>query len=652
MIELPQSLRQAFQHLPPLNDLLWYTDQQGIPCCLIKVPHDVRFSLLSVNLSTPREPYQPLGRRPVEEWMDLVLPFSTQSAPNQQYSHRNHMFLPSSDEEWQLLVQLTQVSSVLLMGYSSDPVPHYLGKKRLNWSKGQRRAIRLWLTKRMPETLRPVPTEKRSKACASAQPAKPARWKLPTGIREALAAFPVRALITMAEEAGRSLPRIYIKVPQGTRFEEVAVAFGELNLTRYPPGWVLSLSLRLQDAAGRVLLADGLCNPISNRRLLHRLASTSTVEMIALADTPALPLLGAKRLTWSAQKQERAQALFEYVRTAKPFGSWNQACTAYLHEHMQVSVFQQPSLQPVGQQKVGDGQISSTDEGCMPDEEVSPLTDVSLPEQSNPPDTAATGAAATDHTPHTPSLVEQFILLHRLGVYEEYRHLHTLSRRIFWRLLLALAIEKTQRKFIWTAEATEVTEKHRQQLTPGTMIPWLSSQEHLWISFAEPIQTPVCDEAAALFVFSAADPELLREFARQVRLSSRALKALERSLYLPEKQRVSLGIVNRSGAVAWAMSLKIEAPGQSHDTETVWVASAWYSCPSQQCHLHSGKVATLCEACLSTRTFVWTWLVAAWHSLRGSYRVGSEKDVLESIGEERIERLTRPMPEPGRSEER
>lgn len=612
---IPISLLQAFQQLAPLSDLLWYTDQQGTPCCLIKIPRDVRFSDLSVIFDTPRETYRPFKVHSVEEWLRLVLPFRTQSAPGQQYSSQSHVFLPSSDDEWHLLVQLTQASSVQLIGYSADLVPRYLGNKQLIWQGSNRRAIQQWLTPRQwlaprkSETLRPVPVATRSEV--RTQQAKPDRWKLPKGVRRSLAAFHVRALITTAEGEGKSLPRIYIKVPEDTRFEEVAVAFGPLNLARYPVGWVLSLSLHLQDAAGRVLLADGLCDPSSVRSLLRKLASTPAVEMFALADTSAFQVLGAKRLTWSEQKQERAQALLEYCRTAKLRGSWEEACAAYLNEHPQGYVFEKPSPHPVGQQKAADGQATLTDQKHKPDEEEITLADASQLEESKIPDKAVAGAASVDHTPRVPSLVEQFILLHRSGVYEEYSHLHTLSRHIFWRMLLALAIEKTQRKFVWTPEAAGVIEEHRQQLTPSTMTPWLSSREHLWITFAEPIQTPVCNEAAALFVFSAADSELFRDFARQVRMSSHALKALERTLYLPEKQRVSLGVVNHTGVITWAISLKTDTHGQLHDTEEAWAIPAWYTCSSQQCHLHTEEVATLCEICASTRAFIWTWLVAA-----------------------------------------
>ncbi len=644
MTALPASLQQAFQRLPPLTGLLWYTNQQEVPCCLIKVPQGVRFSDLSVILDTPREPYQPSRAGHSQERMPFALPFSTQIAPEQPRSNQIHMFHPSSGEEQHLLARLTQASYVLLVGYSSDPVPQYLGDKRLNWAKSKRRTIRQWLISRKPGTLESVPRTKRTEIFA--QQAEPARWKLPVGTKRTIATSMMRALITMPEEATEVLPRIYVKVPQGTHFEEVAVAFGPLNLTRYPMGWVLSLSLRLQDAAGHVLLVDSLCDPISERRLLRRLASTPAVEMIALADTSAFPVLGAKRLNWSLQKRNRAQALFKYRRAAMPLGSWKHACAAYLFEHPQGYAFQEPVSDPVGQRDAGSRPVSPADRLRTPhDEDLPP--DASLMEVSEISDTTARGAAPADHASHSSSLVEQFVLLHRSGVYEEYRRTHTLSRRIFWRMLLAFALEKTQRKFIWTPEAARFIEEYRQQLAPGTMVPWLSSREHLWIAFAEPIQTPVCAETAALFVFSAADPSLLRELAQQVRMPSHTLKTLERTLYTPEKQRVSLGVVNRAGAIVWAISLRTDTHGQPRDTEAAWSAPAWYTCPSQQCHLHAEGVATLCETCAAARTFVWTWFVAAWQSLVGLYRIKPGEDsFLGRIGEERIGRLTRPMLQP------
>ena len=100
-----------------------------------------------------------------------------------------------------------------------------------------------------------------------------------------------------------ALPTMYIKLPQSTCFEEVAVAFGQLNLTLYSTGWVLSLSCLLQDSTNRRMNMDCLLDPISGQHILLRLTTTQEVEMVALADRSTLPVLGAKRLTWPLQKQ-------------------------------------------------------------------------------------------------------------------------------------------------------------------------------------------------------------------------------------------------------------------------------------------------------------------------------------------------------------
>jgi hypothetical protein len=459
----------------------------------------------------------------------------------------------------------------------------------------------------------------------------------------------MRALITMPEQTTDALPRIYIKVPQETRFDEVAVAFGPLNLMRYPVGWVFSLSLRLQDATGRILEADALGDPISDRRILHKLASAPSVEMVALADSSSFPVLGAKLLNWSPQKQKRAQSLFVYTRVAKLSGSWKQARISYLYEHPQGYIFQELLPDTVGQRDVEVGTAREDDQLPMPhhEETISPGP-LQVEKSEIPHSTEATSETApTKHASDVSLLVEQFILLHRAGVHAEYHHTHTLSRGIFWRFLLAIALEQTQRKFIWTPEAVRMIESRRQQLTPSETLPWLSSREHLWIAFAEPIETPVCAETAALFVFSSSAPSLLSEFAQQVQMSSRALKALERTLYTPEKQRVIFNIINRTGAIVWAISLRTDAHIRLDDAEAIWSATAWYTCPRLQCHLHNAEIDTLCETCTSARTFTWTWLFAAWQSLQGLYRDKPVTDrFLETVGIEQSEHVSRVSQEP------
>jgi hypothetical protein len=214
MTALPAALQQAFQRLAPLTGLLWYTDQQDNPCCLIKVPHGVHFTDLSVILYTPRELYLPLPAGNSQERARLTLPYGTQNAPGQLYSKQTHTFHPGSLEEWHLLARLAQASHLLLIGYGSDLAPRYLGSKPLTWGGSMRRAVQEWLTLRMPETPHSIPATKHTGTHVPK-----ARWALPTGARRAMVTSMMRALITMPEQAAEALPRIYVKVPQGTRFE-------------------------------------------------------------------------------------------------------------------------------------------------------------------------------------------------------------------------------------------------------------------------------------------------------------------------------------------------------------------------------------------------------------------------------------------------
>jgi hypothetical protein len=633
---LPQT-QLALQHLQPFTGLLWQTDRNGMPCCLIKVPQGVRFSKLSVNLGIPRYSYKGGLRESA-----IVLPYSTQKAPGQLRSSKACVFYLSNSDDWHLLTRLSQASHVQLLGYSQDSTQHYLGSKLINWSKSQQKAIRQLLAGTKPGTTASAQMGDEI-AQHNVQQAEQARWKLPTVVQQSLSSPLLRARIVMPENI-EAIPRIYVKVPRGTHFEEVAVAFGPLNLYRYTERWILSLALLLQDANQREMNVDCLFDPISEHRILNRLTTTTMVEMVALADIPTFPVLGAKLLNWSPQKKDWAKSLFAYTRTVSSRGSYKRTCAEYLYEHPQQSAFRVPFPKAAHYPATTDPP-ASVDGSFVQIPEKSITSEGSLQEQFQAPPQVSP-ALVTSQTRHAhPSiLVEQFILLHRAGVHEEFTHTHTLSSRMFWRMLLALALEKTQRKFVWTPEATHLIEEQRKLLTPGTLIPWLSSREHLWIEFTEPCETPVCPDMAALFIFSASEPLLYREFAQQIQMSSRALKALERNFYAPEQHKVTFNIVNRAGIVKWAISLK-------HNAQGAWSAPAWYICPSKECQLHTEGASTLCDTCTAARTFVWTWLTAAWQSLLGLYRAKpGDEHSLEAVGVEHIERLSRVMPGPSGSD--
>ncbi len=643
-ISLLPRTQLALQHLSPLTGLLWQTDKHGVPYCLIKVPQGVQFSNLSVILETPRQSYKS-GLREAA----TVLPFSTQKAPGQPRMSNTYVFYLSSSDDWQLLVHLSQTSHVQLLGYSQDPTLKYLGSKSIDWSKSKRKAIQQLLNKTNPGTTASAQT-KDEMVQHNLQQNEQARWKLPIDVRRSLSSPLMRAHIVTPDDR-EAIPRIYVKVPQGTRFEDVAVAFGPLNLYSYTGKWILSLAFFLQDANQQVMNVDCLSDPISEHHILHRLTTTTSVEMVAIADTPTFPVLGVKLLKWSPQKKDRAKVLFEYTRTVSSYGSYKRACAEYLKEHLQQCAFQVPfpktAPYPATARytvSIGGSQVQSHEESIS--------LDGSLQEEFQVPLQASLVPAAsqTRHTGSSP-LVEKFFLLHRTGVHEEFTHTHTLSRRMFWRMLLALAAEKTLRKFVWSPEATHVIEEHRKLLTPSMLIPWLSSREHLWIEFTEPWETPVSPDMAALFIFSASEPMLYREFAQQVPMSSHALKALQRNLFAPEQRKVTFNIVNRAGAITWAISLNTDTHGPRHGAQGVWSAPAWYICPSIQCQLHTEGASTLCDTCAVTRTFVWTWLTAAWQSLLGLYREKpGDEHSLETIGVDHIERFSRAMPGPSGSD--
>ncbi|HEY1350165.1 MAG TPA: hypothetical protein VGF67_11120 [Ktedonobacteraceae bacterium] len=376
-------------------------------------------------------------------------------------------------------MQLCRAPYAQLLAWSADATPQYLGSCTIAWAKSWCRIVQTFLNAR-PSTPRTNQQAQRNERKSPVHLAE---------IRRDLRPDELRGLIT-TPLGTQLMPRIFLKVPHGTRFENVAVAFGSLNLFRYSTGWVLALSVHLQDETRQVMDVDCLLDPLAKHGTLQQPGITSQVEMVALADTASLPHIGAKLLTWPAQKRERTSTLLDCLNGMPGRrGPWKRACDTYLREHLQQDSFQalSPAARPRETLQASDQEHSVA--AYKPGQHI---------------------AQAAQSAPRAP-LVERCILLHRAGVAQEYSRRQILSRRML------LALEDTWRKFIWTPQASALVEQHRQQLTPGVTVPWLSAHEHLWIEFPVPLATPVCASAAALCVFSAADSWLLSRFASRRR---------------------------------------------------------------------------------------------------------------------------------------
>lgn len=156
------------------------------------------------------------------------------------------------------------------------------------------------------------------------------------------------------------------------------------------------------------------------------------------------------------------------------------------------------------------------------------------------------------------------------------------------------------------------------------------SQDHVWLGFEEPIITPACSETAAIFLFAPSDPMLFGAFVSSIRGSATALKNLDRTIYQPGKNTLNFNLVTPTGTIAWSIRLHLGS-----DRIASWSAPAWWSCSDPACHLHDARQPLLCSCCEATRTFVWTWLLAANQSLLGLYREQSVEDTNETQRQQR-----------------
>jgi hypothetical protein len=468
----------------------------------------------------------------------------------------------------------------------------------------------------------------------------------------------------LLQEEQPDIPRFYICVPASPRFSEIAIAFQALNLWKYPTGLLLSIQIVLQDENQRTLICDCPLDPISQRHLLQALSTASEVEMIAFADTPHFPFLGAKRLHWPTQKRHRAWELFVHTRSMRSRGKWKQACRQFFSEHPSGVSFQEPPPSPPMSALFELDTFSSspplahqnqeTANSSTNDLRVDKSKDLPLSRQF-PPDSLIQEAqgsqmASSPSRVSSGELIERCLLMLQVEAHNEWVKAHTCTPRLFWYSLLAQAIKHTQRKLIWTHSATQLISEKQTLFTPSAMLPTVFASTHLWIQFEAPIATPICPETAALFLCVGSDTALFSQVAQQLRTSSQTLKILHRDLYQPEQHMVTLNIFNSRGSLVWTIGLDTRIQRGTNYIGNTWIAPSWYICPAHACQFSpkssssttASQRQVVCPQCEAAQAFFSSWLAATWQSLRGTYREKrTETSLLETLGEVQVERRMR-----------
>jgi hypothetical protein len=164
----------------------------------------------------------------------------------------------------------------------------------------------------------------------------------------------------------------------------------------------------------------------------------------------------------------------------------------------------------------------------------------------------------------------------------------------------------------------------------------------------------VCPDLAAIFVFSASDGTLFRQFAQQQPgLSAPVLKHLEATLFTPEKDRLIINAINTQGSITWGMSLPLhQHAGDQSQPQHEWFAPFWTTCPTKACQwlpLREGTNVTFrympCEICQEAQFFFASWVASAWRSLQGLYRKGDDgQNLFDMFREEQIIRFASSHP--------
>ena len=601
---LPASLQTALAQLRPLHDLLWYRDTHNTLFCLMTLPSTVRFAdvTLKYALAASSPEYIPEG--PL-----IYLPFSVQPGPRLTTIKGVSMFNPSSPDDQQLLRQLSLTDRVQLLGYAFNAhggQPTYLGKKDLTLKAKKRIALGSLLDQPRPPTQWPEAKERwlreKQPPSPSSLPTKEVeateqgQWPLPKHWKQVLRSPNHLAIMTVAGEQS-TLPRILVKVPPETRFEQVAVAFHSLNLYTYTHDLLLCLRLVLQNSEGFVLHVDCPFPPLSDRTTLLSCISATAIEVIAIADIPELTVLGAKQFQWPRQKRARARELFTYLRRHPSTGSWERALDRRLETYPPERSFHPPSAQqPLLQKQHYQAQNRSLDKEAS----VGQQQGLSVQEHASPvPFSPSSGTSAK------PIIVAHALLIDRYLTRQEEVIAQTSSPLQYERADQTRQSVEQAHKYVWMHSAWLMVEALRHHTESHEDLLRLPAQ-HIYIELEQPREICGGQFAACSFLHLSEDAHMV--------------------------QRWQYAIVDREGRTRWLMFYEHHV----NTRQEVWTLPKEYQCPTQQCRVKqttSGILFCLCALCQEKVSFYSSWLTVALRMLAGDFQECLEMQKPEEIFE-------------------
>jgi hypothetical protein len=653
---LPPSVQQLHQSAP-LEQVAWQLEPLR---CFVKVPSDFPFERLTLQFQMPTlVSYVPEG--PL-----AVLPFAIPTRRKEPTIHGHCFWNPADPVDRGFLTALAKAQKIELVGCADGTTALMpLGCKELSWGPQKRQAVQTLLAQtRAAPTLWPEAKERflreqQQKARqVRVEKAELQEWNLPGSWKQQMRGADLRALV-VRQKGGNLLPRVLMRVPEGTQVRNLSLTASAFNDYRYKGNTLVCLHLMLRDATQGWMPIDVLFDPVNDRKKLKMLTKPGSIEFLVVADTDQLPILGAMHWIWSASLQERARHIWTVVCQVKYSGRWNLLVNEHYRLCPKVVTFQAqesrtaqnlplvfpsppPSAQKLAAAPPFVKEPSSSTTKPKPVAAVSkPVTSASLSETHK----------RLLQNIHDLPLVERCILRQRFLAREEYQKSYPPSQLAFWRMLLPLALEQS-RKFIWRPEAVALTEERRSQMdeAPGSVRLPRFPCAHLWFEFAIPIETCVAADAAAIFLFAADDPDLIKRFARQTALSAYALSYVQRTYYQPSRHFFALNVVNHDGEIVWAMKLPVGAGREKHDeTGKIWQTPDWFDCSSVSCQFYRGPTSSPmpqerrlpCTDCMRAHDFFSSWMVSAWKGLLGLHRTpGNVLEQLGTIGEMHRETIT------------
>ncbi|GHP00808.1 hypothetical protein KSF_108550 [Reticulibacter mediterranei] len=654
---LPASVREQLQSTRPLEQVVWHREPLR---CYVKVPANLSFEQVTLELQTPSLlSYAPEG--PL-----VVLPFMIPTRRKDPTIRGQCLWNPVDPVDRALLSTLAKAKKIELVGCAESTtalVP--LGCKELSWNGQKRQAVHILLAQttsaqtRWPEAKERFLREQLQHAQhGQVEKAEQQEWHLPSSWKQQMRGTESRTLV-VRHKGNTLLPRVLLRVPEGTQVENLSLTASAFNVYSYEGSMLVCLHLLLRDATRGWMPMDVLFDPVTDRKKLKMLTLPGSMELLAVADTKHLSILGAMQWTWSASLQERARHIWTVVRQVKHSGRWNLLVQEHYRLCPQVAIFQTEEPRSYKNLPLV---VPSPPPPHQKPTATPPSVKEPSPSRASPKPVAAVSKPATSASLSETHkkllrniqdlpLVERCILRQRLLAREEYQKSYPPSQLAFWRMLLPLALEQS-RKFIWRPEAVALTEEQRQHLDEGKVSVRMPRfpDVHLWFEFATPIETCVAADTAAIFLFAADDPELMKRFARQTALSAYALNFVQRTYYRPARHFLALNVINHDGEIVWAMKLPEGSRREKHvEAEMSLSTPDWFGCASVSCQFHREPIWSPtaqerrlpCAACMRAYDFFSTWMVSAWKGLLGVHRTpGNVLEQLGSIGEMHHETTT------------